>query len=255
MNVLYLYLKYFYSRKYSARIQEQEEHIETLLVKVNNLEKQKSRLQSEVEVLIIDLEKVKLNSIVNSNTVIMYIVSYIQANNTARDLQKRVEHLERVNIDLKSRLDETTALFEQGQRDLRNKQNEIQRLTHELDKTREQKDQLTRENKKLAGKYILYDHYSNKMLFYNHDILIQMIYMTLRTQLLSTIGDCTSQNWSSGGWRMNVMSLALLTKKLKLYVFVLAGLETDEKKNKYFDGRFLISSIFFFSIDLQKIRF
>lgn len=48
----------YYSRKYSARIQEQEEHIETLLVKVNNLEKQKSRLQSEVEVLIIDLEKV-----------------------------------------------------------------------------------------------------------------------------------------------------------------------------------------------------
>lgn len=76
---------------------------------------------------------------------------YPQANNTARDLQKRVEHLERINIDLKSRLDETTALFEQGQRDLRNKQNEIQRLTHELDKTREQKDQLTRENKKLAG--------------------------------------------------------------------------------------------------------
>lgn len=49
------------SRKYSARIQEQEEHIETLLVKVNNLEKQKSRLQSEVEVLIIDLEKVNIH--------------------------------------------------------------------------------------------------------------------------------------------------------------------------------------------------
>jgi chaperonin cofactor prefoldin len=45
-------------RKYSARIQEQEEQIENLLVKINNLEKQKSRLQSEVEVLIIDLEKV-----------------------------------------------------------------------------------------------------------------------------------------------------------------------------------------------------
>jgi chromosome segregation ATPase len=58
---------------------------------------------------------------------------------------------------LKTRLDETTALFEQGQRDLRNKQNEIQRLTHELDKTREQKDQLTRENKKLAGKYNSYN--------------------------------------------------------------------------------------------------
>lgn len=53
-----MFAKFFSSRKYSARIQEQEEHIETLLVKVNNLEKQKSRLQSEVEVLIIDLEKV-----------------------------------------------------------------------------------------------------------------------------------------------------------------------------------------------------
>lgn len=47
-----------FRRKYTARLQEQEEHIETLIVKVNNLEKQKSRLQSEVEVLIIDLEKV-----------------------------------------------------------------------------------------------------------------------------------------------------------------------------------------------------
>ncbi|MCH1922533.1 hypothetical protein L9G15_24290, partial [Shewanella sp. A3A] len=44
-------------KKYTVRLQEQEEHIETLIVKINNLEKQKSRLQSEVEVLIIDLEK------------------------------------------------------------------------------------------------------------------------------------------------------------------------------------------------------
>ncbi|XP_017769103.1 PREDICTED: paramyosin, long form-like [Nicrophorus vespilloides] len=116
-------------RKYTVRITEQEEHIESLLVKVNNLEKQKSRLQSEVEVLIIDLEK---------------------ANGTARELQKRVEHLERVNLDLKTRLDETLAMYEQGQRDLRNKQQEIQRLNHELDKTREQRDALARDNKKMA---------------------------------------------------------------------------------------------------------
>ncbi|RZC36450.1 paramyosin, partial [Asbolus verrucosus] len=116
-------------RKYTARITEQEEHIEALLVKVNNLEKQKSRLQSEVEVLIIDLEK---------------------ANNTARELQKRVEQLERINIDLKTRLEETVNLYEQSQRDLRNKQQELQRTVHELDKTRELKDQLARENKKLA---------------------------------------------------------------------------------------------------------
>lgn len=96
------------------------------------MEKQKSRLQSEVEVLIIDLEK---------------------ANNTARELQKRVEQLERINLDLKTRLDETIQLYEQAQRDLRQKQTEIQRLNHELDKTRELKDQLARENKKLAGEF------------------------------------------------------------------------------------------------------
>lgn len=74
-----------------------------------------------------------------------------QANNTARELQKRVEQLERINIDLKSRLEETSALFEQTQRDLRSKQAELQRVGHELEKTREQKDSLARENKKLSG--------------------------------------------------------------------------------------------------------
>ncbi|KOB66166.1 Paramyosin, short form [Operophtera brumata] len=116
-------------RKYSIRIQEQEEQIETLIVKINNIEKQKSRLQSEVEVLIIDLEK---------------------ANGTARELQKRTEQLERVNIEIKSRLEETIQIYEQTQRDLRIKVTEIQRISHELDKTREQKDALGRENKKLG---------------------------------------------------------------------------------------------------------
>jgi chromosome segregation ATPase len=41
-------------------------------------------------------------------------------------------------------------LYESTQRDLRNKQVEVQRITGELDKTREQKDQLGRENKKLG---------------------------------------------------------------------------------------------------------
>jgi len=117
-------------RKYQARIGEQEEQIEGLMAKCAGLEKQKSRLQSEVEILIIDLEK---------------------SNGTARDLQKRVDQLERLNGDLKSKLDELAALLEQAQRDNRAKQSEIQRLTHELDKTREAKDALTRENKKLSN--------------------------------------------------------------------------------------------------------
>lgn len=116
-------------RKYTIRIQEHEELIESLSVKCNNLDKQKSRLQSEVEILIIDLEK---------------------ANNTAREMQKRVEHVERINIEIKTRLDETIQLYDQSQRDLRTKQTEVQRLHHEVEKTREQKDQLARENKKYA---------------------------------------------------------------------------------------------------------
>lgn len=71
-------------------------------------------------------------------------------------MQKRSEHLERINIELKTKLDELTALYDAAQRDNRNKATEIARLGHELDKTREQKDQLTRENKKLGGIYIFF---------------------------------------------------------------------------------------------------
>lgn len=70
-------------RKFALKIQEQEEHIESLMAKLAQVEKQKSRLQSEVEILIIDLEK---------------------ANSTCRELQKRCEHLERMNADLKGKV-------------------------------------------------------------------------------------------------------------------------------------------------------
>ncbi|XP_055911764.1 paramyosin, long form isoform X1 [Eupeodes corollae] len=116
-------------RKYTVRITELEEHIESLVVKVNTLEKQKSRFQSEIEVLIIDLEK---------------------SNNSCRELQKTVVSLEKVNVDLKSRLEETIQLYEISQRDLRNKQNELSKTVHELEKIRDANGQLARENKKLG---------------------------------------------------------------------------------------------------------
>lgn len=127
-------------RKYTVRIQEQEEHIESLLVKVNNLEKQKSRFQSEIEVLIIDLER---------------------ANGTARELQKRVDTLERTSIELKTRLEETIQLYDVSQRDLRNKQADLTRVSNELDKTRDQRDGLARDNKKLAGTFIFFNHFDS----------------------------------------------------------------------------------------------
>lgn len=121
-------------RKYTIRIQEQEEHIETLLVKITSLEKFKSKLSSEVEILIIDLEK---------------------ANGQTRELYKRVEVLERTSLELRSRLEETVTLYEVSQRDLKNKQVELVRITNELDSTKGQRDQLARDNQKLAGECTL----------------------------------------------------------------------------------------------------
>lgn len=117
-------------RKFTIRIQEQDEHIESLIIKINSLEKIKTKLTTEVEILIIDLEK---------------------ANGLSRDLQKRVEILEKTNIELKTRLEETIQMYESTVRDLRNKQVEVQRLNGELDKVRDQRDQFGRDNKKLGG--------------------------------------------------------------------------------------------------------
>lgn len=47
-------------RKFHVRVTELEEQISALISKCSGLEKIKSRLQSEVEILIIDLEKVNL---------------------------------------------------------------------------------------------------------------------------------------------------------------------------------------------------
>ncbi|XP_041563820.1 paramyosin, long form [Drosophila elegans] len=116
-------------RKYQVRITELEEHIESLIVKVNNLEKMKTRLASEVEVLIIDLEK---------------------SNNSCRELTKSVNTLEKHNVELKSRLEETVILYENSQRDLKNKHADLVRTVHELDKVKDSNNQLVRENKKLG---------------------------------------------------------------------------------------------------------
>jgi predicted nuclease with TOPRIM domain len=80
----------------------------------------------------------------------------LQANTTARELQKRVEQLDRINIDIKSKLDETTVMYDTTLRDLRNKQTELQRTTHELEKTRDQKEAVLRENKKMTGQYFIF---------------------------------------------------------------------------------------------------
>lgn len=115
----------------AQKISEYEEQLEALLNKCSTLEKQKSRLQSEVEVLIMDLEK---------------------ATTHAQALEKKVSQLEKINIDLKSKLEEVTILMEQAQKDARQKAAELQKLQHEYEKLRDQRDALARENKKLTGR-------------------------------------------------------------------------------------------------------
>ena len=67
---------FLYRRKFHLRISEQEEQIESLLAKVSALEKQKSRLQSEVEVLIIDLEKVRIPYFTTAYSPVFKLISH-----------------------------------------------------------------------------------------------------------------------------------------------------------------------------------
>lgn len=115
-------------RKVAQRIQEYEEQLESLINKCSSLEKQKSRLQSEVEVLIMDLEK---------------------ATTHAQNLEKRCGQLEKVNADLRAKCDEITMLMETAQREARAKAAELQKLQHDHEKLKDAKAALEREVKKL----------------------------------------------------------------------------------------------------------
>lgn len=74
-----------------------------------------------------------------------------KATTHAQQLEKRCATLERVNIELKTKVEEVTILMENAQRDARQKAAELAKLTHEYEKLRDIKEQLARENKKLIG--------------------------------------------------------------------------------------------------------
>ncbi|GIX77011.1 paramyosin [Caerostris extrusa] len=117
-------------RKIAQKTSEYEEQLEVLLNKCSSLEKAKSRLQSEVEVLVMDLEKA---------------TTHVQV------LEKRIVQIEKINIELKTKVEELTVLLETTQRDLRAKVQDLQKAQHENEKLRDQMAALTRENKKLTG--------------------------------------------------------------------------------------------------------
>ncbi|KAF8793407.1 Paramyosin like protein [Argiope bruennichi] len=117
-------------RKIAQKTSEYEEQLEVLLNKCSSLEKAKSRLQSEVEVLVMDLEKA---------------TSHVQV------LEKRIVQIEKINVELKTKVEELTVVLDTTQRDLRGKVADLQKAQHENEKLRDQIAALTRENKKLTG--------------------------------------------------------------------------------------------------------
>jgi hypothetical protein len=66
-----------------------------------------SRLQNEVDVLIIDFEKVIYQNTKQKRRIYFIIETYwsIQANSTTWEMQKRSKQLELINIEFKSKLD------------------------------------------------------------------------------------------------------------------------------------------------------
>ncbi|XP_055937968.1 paramyosin-like isoform X1 [Argiope bruennichi] len=116
-------------RKIAQKTSEYEEQLEVLLNKCSSLEKAKSRLQSEVEVLVMDLEKA---------------TSHVQV------LEKRIVQIEKINVELKTKVEELTVVLDTTQRDLRGKVADLQKAQHENEKLRDQIAALTRENKKLT---------------------------------------------------------------------------------------------------------
>jgi len=116
-------------RKKMAQKQAQyEEQIEIMLQKITQLDKAKTRLQSEVEVLIVDLEK---------------------AQNHIAILERAKEQLEYLMSELKVRVDELTVELDAATRELRATQMDLQKTTALYEKTVEEKEILARENQQL----------------------------------------------------------------------------------------------------------
>lgn len=67
-------------------------------------------------------------------------------------MEKRCHALEKMNNDLKNKIDELSQLYEVSQRELKLKIQELHKMSLEYEKVRDQRDALARENKKLIGK-------------------------------------------------------------------------------------------------------
>ncbi|GFY34332.1 paramyosin [Trichonephila clavipes] len=73
-----------------------------------------------------------------------------QATSHVQVLEKRIVQIEKINVELKTKVEEVTVILDNTQRDLRNKVADLQKAQHENENLRNQIAALTRENKKLT---------------------------------------------------------------------------------------------------------
>merc|ERR1711970_707134 len=117
-------------KKMMLRITELEETISTMSTKLTGVEKAKSRLQQEIEIMILDLEK---------------------ANNNHRECKSRLEIIEREHRTLVVKHEELSVLYDQTCKDLKIRISDLSRAHNDLETLKEQYERLHLENKKMSG--------------------------------------------------------------------------------------------------------
>ncbi|XP_018019085.1 paramyosin, long form isoform X2 [Hyalella azteca] len=117
-------------KKMLIRITELEETISSLTTKLSGVEKQKSRLSQEIEVLILDLEK---------------------ANNNHREVRSRLEIVEREHRTLIVKHEELSVLYDQSCKDLKIRSSDLTKALHDLETLKEQYERIHLEHKKLSN--------------------------------------------------------------------------------------------------------
>merc|ERR1712109_266066 len=115
--------------KLQARIQEAEENVESLNVKIANGEKSRSRMQADLEELSMDYERTHAAAIIT---------------------EKRGKNFDKVIGEWKAKADDITAEVKASQKECRNYNSELYRLKAAYDEVVEQLDVVKRENKNLA---------------------------------------------------------------------------------------------------------
>jgi len=115
--------------KLQARIQEAEENVETLNVKIANGEKSRGRMQTDLEELSLDYERTHAAAIIT---------------------EKRGKNFDKVIGEWKAKADDIITEVDASQKECRNYNSELYRLKAAHDEVVEQLDVVKRENKNLA---------------------------------------------------------------------------------------------------------